>query len=157
MRPLATALVAVAALSSCAAHKIPGTEIDDTSDTRAVLDTVNAYRIAFEHKNVASILELTDEAYQDNGGTSVPDDDYDYARLKRDLPARFNRVEDPHLDISVRKVEYDNDGKAAQVTYLYTLGFKLPGVTSRSQQETDIKQMTLRRAGEKTWKITSGL
>lgn len=154
---LVVASLAAVALCGCTVKKIPGTDIDDTSDTRAVLDVVNAYRVAVEHRNVDALIELADESFRDDGGSSGPDDDLDYKTLRTALPARFARIEDLHLDLSVRKVAFDDEAKSARVTYTYTLAFKLPQLSSRAQQENDIKQMTLKRVDEKTWKIVSGI
>ena len=61
------------------------------------------------------------------------------------------------LDLNLRKVEFDEGGQNARVTFTYTMSFKTPNLSTRTQSETDIKQMTLRRQGDKAWKITSGI
>lgn len=157
MRFLSFAVVAVLA-ASCAARKIPGTDIDDTSDTRAVIDLVDKYRLAVEEKNSQAIVGMVDETFRDDGGTSSPDDDLDYRRLKDSLTQRFSRMDDVKLDMSVRKVEFDEAADNARVTYTYTVSFKLPGLTSRTQSETDIKQMLLKRGDKQSaWRIVSGI
>lgn len=154
---LVVAALASLALTGCLGKKIPGTDIDDTTETRAVLDVVNSYRQAVEQKNVGALVALADESFRDDGGTSSPTDDLSYATLSAALPERFARLDDVRLDLSVRKVEYENEGATARVTYTYSLAFKLPSISSRPHQENDIKQMTLKRVQEKTWKITSGI
>ena len=154
---LATVAVAALALSACAARKIPGTDIDDTSETRAVLDVVNKYRQAVESKNAQAIIDLAHESFKDDGGSSSPEDDLDYKSLFTELPGRFQKVDDVRLDVNVRRIEFDADQKAARVTYTYTMSFKMPSLTSKPQTESDIKQMTLTRVGEKDWRITSGI
>lgn len=150
-------LAAVLALSTgCAVRKIPGTEIDDTAETREVLSLINQYRIAFEKRSVSAILEVTDEAFSDNGGTVTPDDDLDRVKLASALPARFSRIDDVRLDINVRRVEYDESG-GARVTYTYALSFRMPQYSQRTQTETDIKQMVLRRGPDARWRILSGI
>lgn len=144
------------AASGCGARKIPGTEIDDTTDTRAVLDVVNAYRQAVEQRNAQALLALADESFRDDGGSANPEDDLDYRALGTTLPARLDKIRDIRLDVTVRRIEFDDDAMRARVTYSYQLSFKMPEYTGRSQTETDIKQMTLRRV-EKGWKITSGI
>ncbi len=150
---------ALTALSlSCAARKIPGTDIDDTSDTRAVIDVINKYRVAVEERNPQAIVAMADETFRDDGGSSSPDDDLDYRRLKDALGQRFSRMEDVKLDMSVRKVEFDEGSANARVTYTYTVSFKLPGLTTRTQSETDIKQMLLKRGDRQaSWLIVSGI
>jgi hypothetical protein len=150
-------VVLAAALSGCAVKKVPGTDIDDTSTTRDVLDVMRKYRIAFEQERTTDIVALTDESFRDNGGSADPDDDHDYARLPSKLDVLFSKVEDVRLEMSVRKVEYDEEETAVRVTYNYTLSFRTPEYAQRPHSDTDIKQMTLKRIGPNAWKITSGI
>jgi hypothetical protein len=152
---LAATAVALAA-SGCAAKKIPGTEIDDNTDTRAVLDVINAYRVAVEHRDAQAVVELVDPSFRDDGGSANPEDDLDYRNLGAVLGSRLDKVKDLRLDLTVRRIEFDEEGLRARATYSYQLSFKMPDYTSRSQTEADIKQMTLKRV-EKGWKITSGI
>lgn len=157
MRQVMTGLLFSLALSGCLHNKLAGTDIDDTSDTRAVLDVVNQYRAAMEHRNAQGIIDLADESFRDDGGSVNPDDDLDYKSLFTTLPARLQKIADVKLDLTVRRIEFDDDSKKARVTYSYQLTFKVPEYTSRTQTENDIKQMTLKRVGENAWKITSGI
>lgn len=150
-------MMAAVALSGCALHKIPGTDIDDTSDTRAILEVVGKYRNAVEARNTQAIIELADESFRDDGGSATPDDDLEYKTLFSALPARFQRWDDVRLDLSVRRIELNPEASAARVTYSYTMSFRMPSLTQRTQSETDIKQMVLKRAGDKDWKIVSGI
>ena len=153
--PAVLAVVSLAA-SGCALHKIPGTEIDDNSETRAILDVVNKYRTAVEGRNAQALIDLADESFHDNGGSATPDDDLDFKRLYTVLPGRFQKLDDVRLDLSVRKIELDEESRTARVTYTYQMSFRLPTLTQKTQNETDIKQMTLKR-NDGTWKITSGI
>ena len=94
---------------------------------------------------------------RDDGGSSQPDDDLDYASLKDRLASRFSKVQDLRLDVVVRRIEFDDDVKRARVTYSYTMSFKVPEYSGRAQTENDIKQMLLKRVGDQEWKITSGI
>ncbi|MDX2010491.1 MAG: DUF4440 domain-containing protein [Myxococcaceae bacterium] len=153
-------LVGVLLLAGCA-RKIPGTEIDDTSDSRAILDVMTAYRSAVEQRNAQAIINLADPNFRDDGGSSNPDDDLDYTTLYTSLANRFQRIEDVRLDMNVRRMEFDDETKAARVTYTYTLSFKMPTLSTRTQTDTDIKQMVLKRSpdgdGKARWRIVSGI
>jgi hypothetical protein len=153
--PLVTLLVL--ALTGCMPKKIPGTDLDDTSETRAVIDVMQKYRVAVEAKDTSAILKLTDESFRDDGGTSAPEDDLDYNSLPAKLNGRMAKVSDLKLDVTVRRIEFDPDEKVARVTYSYQLSFKLPDYSTRTQSENDIKQMLLKRVGDQQWKITSGI
>ncbi|MBL8936527.1 MAG: DUF4440 domain-containing protein [Archangium sp.] len=152
--------VGLVALAGCM-KKIPGTEIDDTSDSRAILDVMTAYRSAVEQRNAQAIIDLADPAFRDDGGSSGPDDDLDYSTLYTSLATRFQRIEDVRLDMNVRRMEFDEATNAARVTYTYTLSFKMPTLSGRTQTDTDIKQMLLKRTdesnGKARWRIVSGI
>jgi hypothetical protein len=157
MRSFLVLLVATAALIACAPRKIPGTDIDDTADTRAVMALFSKYRKAVESRNAKAIVELCDESFSDDGGSADPDDDLTYGSLEQQLNARFARVQDVRLEMSIRKIEVDDELNMARVTYSYTLNFRMPQYSARTQSETDIKQMTLVRVGKEQWKIVSGI
>jgi hypothetical protein len=151
-------LVAVGvALVGCAPKKIPGTDLDDTSDTRAVLDLMRKYRSAVEARNVTALRLLAHESFRDDGGSSQPDDDLDYATMAEKLEARFSRVTDLRLDVLVRRIEFDDEVKRARVTYSYTMSFRMPEYSGKTQTENDLKQMILTRVGDQEWKIVSGI
>jgi hypothetical protein len=147
----------VLALSGCTPKKIPGTDLDDTSDTRAVIEVMQKYRMAVEKKSPDELLKLADESFRDDGGSSSPDDDLDYASLPAKLAQRMSKVSELKLDVTVRRIEFDDEEKVARVTYSYQLSFKMPDYSTRTQNENDIKQMLLKRVGDQEWKITSGI
>jgi hypothetical protein len=154
---LAWALLIVAVATGCSIKKIPGTEIDDNVDTRAILSVIDAYRKAVESKNTQTLIDLADESFKDDGGSSTPDDDHDYKSLHTKLPAELSRVDDLRLDINVRKIDIDKALDIATATYTYTITFRMPSLTTVAKSEADIKQMHFRRVKEHTWKIVSGI
>ena len=91
MRVLIPLLLLVVA-TGCAPRKIPGTDLDDTDDTRAVLDVLQKYRSAVEKKDTDTIVKLADETFRDDGGSANPDDDLDYASLGPKLTARLAKI-----------------------------------------------------------------
>lgn len=153
------AVLVLTLLAGCSARKIPGTEIDDTDDTRVILSVMEQYRKAVETKNAQTILELSDETFRDDGGSAAPDDDLDYSQLFTVLPARMSKMDDIKLEIAVRKIEIDKELGTARATYTYTTSFKLPGLNPKPQSESEIKQMTfnLSDKSKRQWKITSGI
>ncbi len=157
MRTLLVPLALLVLLAGCAPRKIPGTDLDDTGDTRAVLDLMKKYRSAVEQRNPGALQQLADESFRDDGGSSQPEDDLDYATLKEQLTSRFAKVSELRLDVVVRRIEFDDDAKRARVTFSYTMSFKLPDYSGKTQTENDLKQMMLKRVGDQEWKITSGI
>ncbi len=148
---------AAVSLTACSAKKIPGTDIDDTGETRDILDVMTKYRTAVEARNSQAIIELVDETFRDDGGSAAPDDDLDYRSLTTQLPARLLRLDDIRLDITVRKVEFDENQANAKVTYTYSMSFRLPQYSQKTQSETDIKQMYFKHVDKHSWKIVSGI
>lgn len=156
MKRLVT-LISLVALSGCAHRKIAGTEIDDNDDTRAILSVMEQYRHAVENRDAEGIVALADPSFRDDGGSANPDDDLNYRDLTTKLPARMAKMEDIRLEVSVRKIEIDEETQLARATYTYTATFKIPSLTNKAQNEGEIKQMTLRRSDKRTWKIVSGI
>jgi hypothetical protein len=149
---------AVAAVASgCAARKIPGTDLDDNDDTRAILDVMEKYRTAVETKDSQAIIGLVSENFKDDGGSTDPDDDLSYKDLYTKLPARFQQLDEIRLELNVKKIEFTEDQSGARATYTFTATFRMPRLSSKSQSETEIKQMTFKRADKRVWKILSGV
>lgn len=152
---LGAAVVAFLA-SGCATRRIPGTDIDDTDDTRKIIAVMDAYRQAMQAKDSERIIKLVAESFQDDAGTGSPNDDLDYKTLREVLPKRFARVEDLRLEMTVKKIVVAEDEKTAQAIYYYTTSFKLPGLANRPQNEAGLKQMSLKKVGDE-WKMSSGI
>jgi hypothetical protein len=149
---------AVAAVASgCAARKIPGTDLDDNDDTRAILNVMERYRTAVEQKDSQTIIGLVSETFKDDGGSTDPDDDLSYKDLYTKLPARLQQLDDIRLELNVKKIEFTEDMSGARATYTYTTTFRMPKLSQKAQSETEIKQMTFKRYDKSTWKIVSGV
>src|SRR5712692_1926360 len=147
VRGLAWLGIVLLAAGGCAARRIPGTDIEDNADTRAILYLLERYRVAVEHKDSNTLIGLVSTSFKDNGGTASPDDDLDYQNLQTKLPQRFARVDDVHLD---------EDQGTASVIYYYNMSFRMPTLSSKLLSESEIKQMLLRRE-QGQWKIMSGV
>ncbi len=143
-------------VAACTPKLIPGTNIHDTDDTRAILDVMDRYRRAVESRDINQLMPLLADSFHDDMGTSTPDDDLDYARLRAEQPQRFARLSDVRVDMTVRKVEIDDEQQVARAVYTYTTSFKMPGLSDRPVTDSEIKEMRFKRVGDQ-WKITSGI
>ena len=151
-------LIAVAVVAvGCTPKKIPGTELDDTDDTRAILDVMEKYRTALEKRDAQQIISLAHESFKDDGGSANPDDDYDYHDLYTKLPETLKRLGDIRLEFNVRKIELSDDSENARATYTYTQSYLLPGLQAKRQSDTEIKQMIFKKVDKNVWKIVSGV
>ncbi|MFZ5469837.1 MAG: DUF4440 domain-containing protein [Myxococcota bacterium] len=150
---LTVSLFALVAIG-CTPRRIPGTDLEDTEETRAILDVMEKYRAAVEARDAPGVLALVSESFADNAGTPALDDDRDFKRLREELPQDLSRVNDVRLEITVRKVEVSDT--SARAIYTYSSSFRMPGLVSKPQNDSEIKEMTFLRVGD-TWKITSGI
>jgi hypothetical protein len=138
-------------LAACGPHRIPGTDLEDSSDTRAILEVMQKYNNALSARDAAGILELLDPAFKDNGGTLTPEDDLDYEKMKTVIPQRLAKVKDLAVRMEVKTIEVQ--GNSATAVYTWVSQFKLG---NKPITESDIKRMEFRREPE-GWKILSGV
>jgi ketosteroid isomerase-like protein len=140
--------------AGCAVHLIPGTEISDTPEDRAILALMEKYRTAVQAKDVEALSKLVSTSFRDDAGTTNPEDDLDYASLRPKLSARWAKITDLTLELSVRKIKIDRN--VASAVYYYNEHFRVPKLTSKIESEGDIKEMWFKRE-DNTWKIVSGI
>ena len=154
-KTLLAALICCSALA-CTPKRIPGTEIDDTDDTRAILNVMEKYRSAVEARDAQGIISLVADTFKEDMGTPSPEDDLDYNGLRQKLPSSLNKLDDVKLDVTVRKVEVNRPANIARAIFTYTTSFKMPGLTAKSQSDSEIKEMWFKHVGN-DWKISSGI
>lgn len=153
-RRYAPLLLLLAASAACA-KKIPGTDIDDTRDNRAIVDVIDAYRKAFEARDAAAAMALVSADYFDDAGTADASDDLDRAQLAKVLPETLARLPAVKLELAVTRIDVDGD-KAS--VYLYH-DSRYRVATPRGEipkRDSDQSRMTFRREGG-FWRIASGL
>jgi ketosteroid isomerase-like protein len=158
MRPSRTTLaLAVAALlaAACGSRRIPGTDIKDTTDTRAVYALIDQYRAATERRDAPAVLALVSKKYFDDAGTPDPSDDVDYGLLKTRLGDDLAKVTALRLEISVKQVEVENDRAAAYVYYDEHYRIATRGGEIAKNASDPHRMVFLREEG--TWKIAGGL
>ncbi len=153
MRRLLLLTAAALLFSACTPRRIPGTEIDDTAESRKIIGVMEEYRKAVEREDPEAIIALLTEDFRDNGGTGAPGDDVDRDRLKAELPERFAKLENIRLELTVKKLAVELDTATATYNYSYSFQF---GAEGKPQSDADIKQMVLKRKDDK-WKIESGI
>jgi hypothetical protein len=149
--------VAAATLSAaCSPKLIPGTEVQDTATNRKLLDRIERYRLAVEHRDVTAILAMVSPTYFDERGH--PDDPsyhWDYARLAKELPQKLDKVKDVRLEIQVRHIVVKDD--TARAAYFYTENYIATLPSGEIPEHTsDIERMEFQRQGDR-WMITKGL
>jgi len=151
VRRALTLLSLMALAVACGPKRIPGTDLEDTGDTRAIIETIARYNSSLEQRDANGILALVDPSFKDNSGTLSPDDDIDIQKLRTVLPGRLAKLQDVAVRIEIKTV--DVKGDRASVVYTWVSQFKFAG---KSMTESDIKRMELKR-GPDGWKILSGI
>jgi len=144
-------LLALLALAGCGPKRIPGTDLEDTGDTRAIIDVIARYNSALEARDAAGILALVDPSFYDNAGTLIPDDDIDIQRLRSIIPQRLAKLSDMAVRIEIKTLNVKDD--RASAVYTWVSVYKLAGKTLT---ESDIKRMDFKRESD-GWKIVSGI
>ena len=148
------AAAAVLVNLACAPRLIPGTDIERTDDTEAIIELMEQYRRAVEGRDAEGMMALVSPDFRDNAGTSTPDDDLSFQSLPEALRNRFQKIDDVHLDIDVRDIEVAKDDASA--VYYYSLRWRMPGLSNNAHNAAELKRMEFKRA-EGVWKIVSGI
>ncbi len=115
---LAASLLFVGSVGASACKSvptIPGTDIPDTEDSRAILDTLERYRSAFVERDPAGVLATADKTYSDHGGTDDPSDDIVYSDLAPMLQRRLGQLESLRFAMDYVEVHVSGDRAVARV------------------------------------------
>ena len=152
VRPLLVCALLV--FAACTPRNIPGTQIPDTEDARAILNVMERFRAALEAKDAKALQGLVSKSFRDNSGTEDPEDDLTYDNLPQALPALFGRIEAPKVDMDIRQVEVKKNG-VATVIYYWNATWRAPALLDKPQRDSELEQMVLQKEGGK-WLIVSG-
>jgi ketosteroid isomerase-like protein len=148
-------LASVVALAACGTHRIPGTEIKDTPDARAIVAVIDQYRTAAERRDADAVLSMVSQSYFDDAGTPDPGDDLDYQQLRALLPDHFRKLTAMRLGIGVREIEVAGDRASANL--FYDGYYRVATASGESaKQASDVSQMKFVRE-QGRWRITGGL
>jgi ketosteroid isomerase-like protein len=146
-------LLALAA--ACAPSLLPGTDVKDTKDTRAIYDVVQRWVTAMNARDVPAVLALVAPEYFDDAGTPDPSDDLDRGRLEKALADDFARVEASKLAVTIRRIDVEGANATAELYYDSYYRVQTPaGAIPR--RDSDVYRLKLKQA-DGAWKIASGL
>jgi hypothetical protein len=148
-------LVPLLVLAACAPANIPGTEVPDSKENRAVYEVIRAYADALRKKDAGAILNLVAPNYYDGSGTPDPGDDVTRETLEKSLATDLSKVESVMLDMGVKKIDVNGDEARAEVFYDAAYRVVTPAGPI-AKRPSDLSQMRLTRING-AWKISSGL
>ena len=147
-------LLASTVIVGCGAENIPNTDVPDNSENREVLEFVEQYRHAVEHRRVGAILALVSPRFFDDNGTIQTEDDRDFDLLREQL-ARFEQVLDVRYEMRYRQVTFRSD--RVLIDYTYTASFKV-ATPSGDRWETRLRDNRIELVREDgDFRIISGI
>jgi hypothetical protein len=148
-------LVAVAA--ACAPKLLPGTDVKETRDTRAIYDVIQQWVKSMNDRDAAGVLALVAPDYYDDAGTPDPSDDMDRGRLEKVLATDLARVEGSRLAVTIRRIDVDDHAGTATAELYYDSYYRvLTPSGSTPRRDADVYRLRLKRI-DGSWKIISGL
>ncbi len=154
-RPAPLLLLLALAGAACSPALLPGTDIHDTKDTKAIFGVVQEYVRAMNARDAAAVLAQVAPDYFDDAGTPEPADDLDRGRLEKAIAEDLARVEATKLALTMRKIEVQDDTAFAEVFYDSYYRVQTPtGPVAR--RDTDVHRIRLKRTAG-AWKISGGL
>ncbi len=151
----ARTLVPLLALAlACAPRLLPGSDIRDNADTRAIASVLEAYRQAMEKRDAKAVLDLVTDDYFDTSGTPDPADDVDREGLEQRL-GELSKVSMLRLQLTLRSIQVKDGTAQAEVFFDQYYRVTTPnGPVAR--HDADVHRMELKKVGG-VWKFTSGL
>ena len=161
---LFSSLVGAAALASflligCKPNLLPGTDIEDTAENRAVLKFLDQYREAVESRSPPQVLKLVASDYWEDNGTVDQSDDYGVEKLQRELDDLFGHTRTIHLELQIQHIEQQGDLVKVDYRYLQRALLALEA-GEKWVSHSDVNRLVLRPRGESTeqgFEIISGL
>jgi hypothetical protein len=151
-------LSALSALAGACAHTrvLPGTQVADTQDNRAILAVIEQYRMRLLEKNIEGLLNLASRAYFEDAGTPTAEDDYGYEGLKYVLTNRLARLKSLRYDIQYRNVRV-RAGRAEVEVFLSGAFEVIAESGDRYRRVSDYHMFELERGEKDHWKFLSGM
>jgi hypothetical protein len=150
----ASILLAFLAIA-CGPKRIPDTDIEDTPDTREILDVMRRYRHAAEARDAEGLLALASSRFFEDRGTPDPADDYDLDGLRQKLPRDFEKIKTVRMELAIRDVRVEGD--KAQVDFFYTTHYLMALPTGETWgTDSDFNRIELLKEDGR-WRVASGL
>ena len=114
--PVACLIAATLAACGTRSTNIPGSRIPDTSVNRAIVDRLNAYRLAVERRDAPALLLMASKSYWEDSGTPSGSDDYGYDGLRSVLTSRLQKAADVRYTMRYVTIRRSCPGDNADLT-----------------------------------------
>ena len=153
----AIAALSLVALSACTHDTIPNTDVEDSPETREVVDFVERYRQAVVSRDVNKLLVLASKDYYDDMGTPQGDDDVDLEGLGERLRETFSEnLLAVHYDIRYRDVTFLPTKVLVDYTYIGRFRINSPEGPRWERRLAD-NRMVLAKQANGAFIILSGM
>ena len=148
-------LLALATLAACSHNTIPGTNVRDDPQNRAVLQVLANYKEAMEARDANALISLASPGYFDKGDPARPGDAHDLEGLRKSVPRDFKGVRALKLDIDIRNLKIE--GNRAQVDFFGVMRYAVavPNGEKWFTESDDQRMKFVKVYGD--WKISSGM
>ncbi|HEX5660754.1 MAG TPA: hypothetical protein VFX59_26355 [Polyangiales bacterium] len=144
-------------LAACTHTTIPNTDVEDTPDSREVVNFVESYRQAVVSRDISKLIGLVAEDYYDDMGTPQGDDDVDREVLRERLESTFGpELLAVHYDIRYRDVVFLPTKVLVDYTYIGRFRVNTPD-GSRWERRLADNRMVLAKKKDGTYTIMSGM
>ncbi len=150
--------ILVALAAACGLRTLPGTDVPETRDTRAIYDVVQQWVTAMNERNAAGVLAVTAPDYFDDAGTPDPTDDLDRGKLEQVLPEIFSKVEGAKLAVTIRRIDVDKSAGTATAELYYDSYYRVqtPANQPVPRRDSDVYRLKLKKE-QGAWKIVAGI
>jgi hypothetical protein len=148
--------VGLVALSGCAKHYIPNTDVEDNDENRRIIAFCEKYRHAVEERNVPLLLSLTSQTYFEDGGNVDAADDMDFAGLREYLEGRFKDTRAIRYEIRYRRIKRGREDKIF-IEYTYTASYRIPGLKGDEWRHTVADNRLELVPDQAAYKIVAGM
>ena len=141
--------------AACSHATLPGTNIRDTPQNRAVLDVFGRYKHALEARDPNAILALATPDYTDPGDPARGIGPTDHAALQEKLKSDLSRITGLRLEATIKDLEVK--GEQARLDYFQVLRYAVatPSGEKWKSESDDARMRFVWLNGE--WRISSGL
>jgi hypothetical protein len=150
-----SALLACLLAAACSHAKLPGTNIRDDPQNRAVLELFGRYKQALEARDATAILALVAPGYSETGDPARGIGPADRAGLQQRLQAELAKVTGVRLEATIKELEVKE--REARLDYFQVVRYAVatPAGEKWKSESDDVRMRFVQIDGE--WKITSGL
>ena len=158
-------LLAIATIAGCARNGtyVNGTKVPYSAANKAVLDTVEEYRMAVERGDAEALMLMAHKQYWEDSGTPSGGDDYGYEGLRAVLTTRLQKVSDIRYSMRYMSVQQTckdelRQGCKAAVDVLIDASFTVTNAMGQPKRpdKRDQNQLVLEFDGRR-WLFLSGM